>query len=362
MKILTRYIVLEFLQPFLLAVMGFSVIILVIQVFNDIHLILEFKPGLWVTFKYFLFQVPGFLSQAIPLAVLFGVLFSLSRLSKNSELIAMRAGGVSIFLVAVPLFFTGLAVSALSVLFNEAVVPASNHLTHRTKYLEILKQPEPSANKFRQNISIIGSENQIYHIGSFDGSTNAMTDVLILQFDNDTHLKSRIDAKTVKYEDGRWVFYDGYLRAFDDTDAEISAQPFDRMPIPLAEKPEDFLKEQKEPQEMNLAELYAYVHQLKRNGSDCHKELVELNRKIAMPFGCVILAILGIPWGWSMKKYSGVVVSFGVCLLVAFFYLGGLQIGQALGNSGVLSPFLSMWLMNMIFAVVGPVLLIRQNR
>jgi lipopolysaccharide export system permease protein len=109
-------------------------------------------------------------------------------------------------------------------------------------------------------------------------------------------------------------------------------------------------------------ELIKYVQQLQKNGSDCHKELVELNHKLAVPFGCVILAILGVPWGWSMGKYSGVVVSFGICLLVSFFYIGGQQIGQGLGNQGLMSPFLSTWLMNLIFCVIGPILLIRKNR
>src|SRR5258708_7016125 len=121
MRILTRYLLSEFFKPFLLATAAFSVLHLVFQIFNDIHMMMEFRPTLWVSLKYFLLQTPRFTVRVVPIAVLFGVLFSLSGLAKTSELIAMRAGGVGIFRVAVPLFFSGLFICFLTIFFNEAV-------------------------------------------------------------------------------------------------------------------------------------------------------------------------------------------------------------------------------------------------
>ena len=362
MKVLTRYILMEFLKPFLLAVFFFCAIVLIVQIFNDINLILDCKPSLWAALKYFFFWIPGLVIQIVPIACLFGVLFSLSMLSKGSELIAMRAGGVDIYRVTVPLFFAGVVICVSSILFSELAVPKAEALKRRTRSVEIQKQSEASVNKTRQNISLVGAEGQIYHIGAFDGGVSVMTDVLVLQFGPDNHLQSRLDAQTAKFVDGQWVFFNGYRRIFDETGLEVSDEPFERMPIPLPEKPADFLKEQKEPEELNVVELTAYIRQLKHNGSDYHKELVVFYKKFASPFGCVILVILGIPWGWSMRKYGGVMVSFGICLLVAFIYVGGMQIGQGLGNSGVIPPFWSMWVVNVIFALVGPMLLVWKNK
>ena len=362
MKTLTKYIFREFLKPFLLSLLAFSVIILIIQVFNDIRFIMDAKPGFVLTIKYFSLQIPKLLMQIVPIAVLMAVLFSLSRLSKNSELIAMRAGGVSVYLVAVPLFFCGVVICVLSVFLNEVVVPKATRMERHTRVVEIEKQAEPTTSLFRQNISMLSLNNRFYHIGTFDGASKTMNNVLMLEFGKDVHLKSRVDAKSAHYQNGQWVFSDGYVRAFDDEDNEISALPFGQMPLTLPEKPEDFLKEQKEPSELGFIELMALIRQLRINGSDDHKELVELYNKIAFPFGCVILAVLGVPWGWTMKRFSGVVISFGICLLVAFFYIGGMQIGRHLGDSGVLSPFVSMWTVNMVFGVLGPYLLVRNNR
>ncbi len=362
MKILTRYILGEFLKWLLIALMGFTVLILIAKVLEDINFILNSHPGLWLTFKYFIFQVPNLIQMVFPLAVLFAVLISLGGLAKTSELIAMRAGGASIFHAAVPFFFMGLVICFFSLLFSEIVVPKANHIERETKEVEIEHKTELFMETFRQNLSLRGGDNALYHIGTFDGSKNTMTDVLILQFDNESHLKSRVDAKGAHYQDGRWIFENGYLRTFNENDDEISAQPFDQTTIDLLEKPSDFIKEQKENSELSIAELAILIQQLKRNGLDCHKELVDLHNKLAFPFGCVILALLGVPWGWSMGKFSGVVASFGICLLVGFAYIGGMQIGHTLGDSGVVSPFLAIWSINLIFGIMGPILIVRRNR
>jgi lipopolysaccharide export system permease protein len=349
------------MKPFVISLLGFAVLILIFYILNDINFLIHYKPGLWLTLKYFLLQLPALLIVIAPIAILFAVLFSLSRLSKNSELIAMRAGGVSIFFVAVPLSCAGFLLFISSVLFNEIVVPKTNKMLDHTKFVEIEGLPEPTANKYRENISMIGAEGEFYNIGAFDGTRDTMTDVLILEFGPHIQLRSRIDAKSAKYESGHWFFYDGYRRTFDETGAEVSADSFDRLPMDIPEKPEDFLKERKELRELDLWELMAYIKQLKRNGSDYHKEMVDLQIKLARPFGCVILALLGIPWGWNMRKFSGIVMSFGICLGVAFFYIGGMQLGQKLGENGVLSPFVSVWMMNILFMVIGPLLLFRKN-
>lgn len=332
------------------------------QIFQDIHLLMEFKPSFWITLKYFFFYIPGFMVQIIPISCLFGVLFSLGGLSKGNELIAMRSGGVNIYLLAVPLFFTGVVICILSLCFSEFVVPYSETQKHHTVWVQISHHPEESTDLSRQNISMVGSEGQIYHIGSFDGSTDIMTDVLVLSFDSNNRLKGRLDARSAKYENGQWIFFEGYQRSFDDTGTEVADQGFDRMAIPIPEKPGDFLKAQKEPGQLNMVELAAYIRQLKHNGSDYHKELVTLYLKFASPFGCIIMIVLGLPFGWSMRKYTGMIASVGICVLVAFAYIGGMQIGQHLGESGMVSPFFSVWIANVLFAVIGPILLVWKNR
>ncbi len=361
MKIISRYILSQFLLPFLLSLFAFSVIILIIQVFDELHYVMQQKPGFWITLEYYLLKIPGLLLEIIPIAVLMAVLFSLSNLAKLNELMAMRAGGASIFLVARPILFCGVVVFGLTILFNELIVPKANSLDRQIRWDDIERRPQTPTTA-KSNLSLMGSDNQMIHIGHFDGPTNTMSDIIVLSFDNGIHLKSRIDAKQAVYQNGQWFFQNGYFRIFDDTGAELSCKPFDRAPFNLDEKPGDLLKDEEEGAVVNIVQLYYNIQHLKENGADYHKELIELHKKIAFPFACVILALLGVSWGWSMGKYSGVAASFGICLIVAFIYIGGMQVFQTLGTSGTLSPFVSMWTANVLFGLGGIWLLLRKNR
>jgi lipopolysaccharide export system permease protein len=362
LKVLTRYILKEFLSPFLLSMLLFCVIILVVTVLDQLKFIMDHRAGFLLACKYFALQVPFLVLQITPLAVLFAVLFSLGSLSKGSELIAMRAGGVDIFRVTKPLVAAGLVVCVLCVILNETLVPRTKSWADRVKAIEIEKKPIQKES-VRWRVSMRGGGNRMYHLDQFqDGAVPTMRGVLLLEFGQGIRVKSRVDAKEGRYENKQWTLYDGWQRAFNEDGNELMARHFDKLTLPLEEKPSDFLAEQKEARELNMAELIAYINQLKKNGADYQKELVELHLKVSFPFACVVLVLLGVPTGWGLGKWSSVATSTGICLLVAFGYVGLIRVGQALGESGVLSPFIAGWIANFIFTCIGIWLLVKKNR
>lgn len=362
MRILTRYILQEFIKPFLLAVGFVGVISLLAQVFQDLQLLRDYKPAFGVALSYFACFLPAYLVLMIPLACLFSVLFCLSILSRGNELIAMRAGGMNILSVAFPILVAGLAVGFTTFWFNEAIVPRSEEWKENIREVRIKHQPEFSVNKIRQNFSIVGADGQLYYIGSFDGTRNSMTDLLMLDFGSTGHIRTRTEAKTANFEGGGWVLYSGIQREFDEKDDEVRTRIFEKMPIATKEKPADFLKDQKEAQTMRLGDLRDYIHHLRQIGSDSHKEEVYLYYRFASPFGCVILALLGVPWGWTMRKYTGAALSFFISLIAGLVYVGGTVIGRGLGESGILNPLLSVWVVNIVFAGMTPLIFAWKDR
>lgn len=362
MKVLTRYILKEFLGPFLLSILLFCVIILVVTVLDQLKFIMDRHAGFLLACKYFLLQLPFLVLQITPLAVLFAVLFSLGSLSKGSELIAMRAGGVDIFRVALPLVGAGMVVCVLCVVFNETLVPKAKTWADRVKAVEIEKKPVQKLTT-RWNVSLRGGGNRMYHVDQFQNeAVPLMRGVLLMEFGQGIHVKSRLDAQEGRYEGGQWTFYDGWHRTFDEAGNELEARHFERLTLPLEEKPSDFMAEQKEARDLNMPELIAYIGQLKKNGADYQKELVELHLKLSFPFACVVLVLLGVPTGWGLGKWSSMATSIGICLLVAFGYVGLIRVGQALGESGVLNPFLAGWMADFIFAGIGVWMLVKRNR
>ncbi|HVZ81612.1 MAG TPA: LptF/LptG family permease [bacterium] len=362
MKVLTRYILREFFRPFWVALGGFSLIFLIVQVFNDIHLLLEFHPGPWLTLKYFFFHIPGFVSQMVPIACLAGVLFSMGGLARGNELIAMRSGGVDIYRIVGPLTLAGAILCLSSLVLSEWIVPRAEQEKHHTVWVEISKHPEDGTLSKRSDFSMAGAGGGVYHIGSFDGATRTMRDFLILDFDGNGNLVSRLDGRQAVYQDGQWVMEDGYHRTFDGSGNETLTERIDRAVLPIPEKPADLLLEQKDPHQLNLLALAAYLKQLERNGADRHKELVIFYQKLATPFGCVVMMLLGIPWGWNARKYTGILAGFGISALVAFLYIGGMQIGEHLGETGSIPPVLGAWGADFLFGSLGLFLMVRKNR
>jgi lipopolysaccharide export system permease protein len=217
-------------------------------------------------------------------------------------------------------------------------------------------------NKIRQNFSIVGADGQLYYIGTFDGTRNSMTDLLMLDFGVTGHIRTRTEAKTANFENGEWVLYSVIQREFDEKDDEVRTQTFEKMAIDIKEKPADFLKEQKEAQTMRLKDLQGYIRHLHQIGSDSHKEEVYLYYRFASPFGCLILALLGVPWGWTMRKYTGAALSFFISLIAGLVYVGGTVIGRGLGESGILNPLLSVWIVNIAFAGMTPLIFAWKDR
>ena len=249
------------------------------------------------------------------------------------------------------------------ILFDEWVVPKANHLEDQIYWNQIEHRPKTHPTS-KSNISLMGADNQLIHIGNFDGNTNTMTDVLIMSFGNGIQLRSRIDAKSASFENGQWVFKNGFFRAFDDTGAEISCRAFNASPFPFLQRPEDFLKDDTQPEQLNIPFNFIppFSSSSKADRTN-HLESVEFHKKIALPFACVILAVLGVPWGWSLGKYSGVASSFQHLHAGGFLiYIGGMQIFQTLGTSGTLSPFVSMWTANILFGLGSVWMLFRRNR
>ena len=129
----------------------------------------------------------------------------------------------------------------------------------------------------------------------------------------------------------------------------------------LPERPEDFSKEEIAPEEMNYRQLGVYIDKLARSGGDVDKYRVDLYVKFSFPFTSLIFAMIGAALS-SAKRKPSMATGFGLTLLISFTYYGVLRIGQGLGHSGVIDPLLGAWMGNIVFVVIGGMLLYRANQ
>lgn len=355
MKILDRYLIKEFLKPFICCLLIFTALIFIAQLFEELDHIQALGLGTMVI--YFLYRTPFFLTQFAPVAVLLAGLWSLGNLSKNYEIIAMKAGGISFRRILVPMLGLALIISFFTLILNESLIPPLNMKVKRFEEQKMDERPEYER---KENIAFYSPDHRyLIYMKSFDGKKNQMLHIQILTRRPDGSLAKRIDAQKGLYSNGGWNFIKGIAREFDPSGEKIlQEEGFEERYLPLKVTPSDFSREVQKPEELNLFQLARYIVQSRREGYDIQKYLVALHLKIASPFACFIILLVGAPLS-TFSPRSGRLLSFGIAIFIGFLYWGGISVGRSLGRVGMLPPFLSAWVANLIFIGLGLYLLRR---
>jgi len=358
-KIHDRYILRSFLRNILIGILAFLIIYVTVDVNEKIDDYIDNNAFFMDVAGYYLFLIPWIVLLVTPVAVLLATIFTLGKLSRQNELTALISSGVSLVRTAAPVLIASLVISFLVMAFGEFVVPLSNRRAERIKLVRIEKSKEKYSKRFKEGLHYQGEENRVYYAEKYDIKLKMMFNVVLQEY-NGSSLVRRIDAKKAIWDGACWVFLDGAVREFRNNVEKVT--PFKKIKMPeLKEKPEDFAKEDIDPEEMNYRELKDYIDKIRRAGGPVEKYLVDLYFKFSFPFTSLIFAVIGTALS-SAKRKPTIATGFGLTLVISFTYYGILRIGQALGHSGVIQPLLGAWIGNIIFLIVGGILLHRANR
>ncbi|MFH1625294.1 MAG: LPS export ABC transporter permease LptG [Pseudomonadota bacterium] len=350
MTILTKYIAREFLNVFFLGLSAFVIIYLTIDILENIDDFIKEGVPFSTTMEFFMFKIPLIVVQVAPVATLLSSLISLGILSRNSEVVAMRASGISVYRIITPIIGISLLVSVGSLIGNESILPYTNQ---RVKYIEhtALENKSPYG-FFQQNRIWYRSNNAIYNIDIFDPKGSTLKGITIYYFDGEFNLIRRIDAKMAKWVNQKWYFHEISSRSFDNG-AEVSMERWHEKIIPLPEVPDDFKIVEKSADEMSYTELRSYTKKIRNEGFDATKYVVDMHAKLAFPFVSLIMPLLGVPFALKTGRGKGIVRGVGISIIISFVYWAMLAVSLSLGHSGVLPPVVSAWVSNFIFLMVG---------
>ncbi|MDY6855041.1 MAG: LPS export ABC transporter permease LptG [Thermodesulfobacteriota bacterium] len=350
MTILNRYITIEFLKVFLLSLSAFVVIYLIVDVLENINQFLKRDVPTSSIIEFFLFKIPPIVVQVTPVATLLSSIITLGILSRNSELIAIMASGINIYRILVLVLGFSFLVSIVSLVVNESIVPYTNQ---RVKYIENteLKKKKPLIS-FKQNRIWYRSKNAIYNIDLFDPTQNTLQGITIFYFDREFNLIQRIDARTAKWINKKWLFHNVSSRFFENG-KEINMEKWERKIIALPEVADDFKIVEKSADEMSYRGLKSYVKKIKAEGYDATKYLVDLHAKLAFPFASLIMSLIGIPFALKTKREKGIISGVGMSILISFGYWIMFSLTLSFGHGGILPPIVSAWISNFTFLIIG---------
>ncbi len=363
-RLLDAYVVREFLNIFFLVLIGFVLLMLVFTFFDLMGHILHNHINLITVGDYLVNLTPSMIYQLTPLAVLIAVLVTFGVLNRNSEIVAMKAAGISLYRLVIPIVTIAGILAVCLFLFDQYYLPQANR---RQEALRNIIKGNPAQTYLHPEQQWIfgepspGEPGRIFYYQYFDPIHNEFANLSIFEFNPATfQLTRRIFATRVYWDSdsGSWHFQNGWVSQFQGANITGFHQ-FRSATFPeIHEQPGYFKKEALQSQEMNFGQLEAYIHDLSQSGFDTMQLRVALWQKLAYPLIAVIMAMLAIPFALSMGR-RGSLTAIAVAVAVALTYFVVNSLFTAMGNVDYLPAVLAAWFSDVLFGLVGGYLLLR---
>jgi len=354
MKILDRYILKEFFLYLIMIISLFIVLFIIIDFFERLKLFLSNHASVTHMSLFIFYQIPMIVSLALPAAVLIATLITLSTFSRNSELTAMKASGISLYRIATPIFLSAIAISLGLFFFSEWITPLANQKAEYVKYVEIKKQETRGSFKQAQ-IWYRGKDNSIYNFNLYDPDTAMIQGVYLYFMTSDFRPRLQVSMEKAQWQGGKWMGYNVQVIMLSASGLP-TIQKRDQMILPIQETPADFEEVQISPDKMGFFDLRDYVHTLAAEGSDVTPYLVDMHAKIAFAFVTLILTVIGVIFSVHAERSGGVARSIGLGIIIGFSYWIVHAFSVSFGRSGTLHPILAAWVANILFLLMGLVL------
>jgi LPS export ABC transporter permease LptG len=307
--------------------------------------------------RYFVFITPQYFYYIIPLAVLVAALVTVSVLTKNNELIVMKACGVSLYRIALPMVMCALLAGAALFGLEESILGPSNRRAESLN--RVIRGRALNADAInRQWVS--GERGEIYHYDFIDPQTRRMLGVSYYAFGPEMgSLTARVYAERANAApgDGRqWHLENGWTRTFDAQGGPAAFTAFTSAersldPVSL------FAAETPDARFMGYTQLRTYTERLRASGFDVLAQDVALASKTAFPFVTIIMTLMAVPFA-VMTGRGGAMAAIGVGIGLALVYWITISVFAAMGTGGLVTPLLAAWAPNFIFGAAAVYLLL----
>ena len=353
MRVLTRYLCAEFFRFLALCIIIFIVIYLAVDFIQKIDDFIEAGASNSAIFAFFFYKTPHIIVQMVPVSVLISVIVMFSMMKKNNEIIALKAGGVSASRLSLPLLFASLSLAIGVFLFSELVVPPTSSKAQDI-WNKVVKKRDQKMFYGRGHIWYRGN-NSIYWIKHFDGKQ--MQEPAFYFFDDTFRLLKRIQCLRAVWKGDRWRLEEGVVQIADE-DGRYGTNTFREMDLSLPESPAVFLRPARRPEEMSYWQLRRFAEEIRLEGYNASRYLVDMNMKLSFPLISFIMVLIGIPIALGLKR-GGTPLAVSAGTELCFLYLLNLGLARSLGLSGVLPPVFSAWIANVMFFLLGVYMMMR---
>jgi lipopolysaccharide export system permease protein len=348
-SVLDRYLVRGFLKIFFMSLLCITSLYVIVDFFDRISTFVDTETPVWTIARYFFYKAPLSISRMIGFATLFSALFCLGMLARTQEITAMRAGGLSIQRIALPLLSTSVVIWLLTFAWNEGLVPVFAHRA-QTIYKSEIKQKQQKSLFGTHDIWIRGANNFI-NVDAFDSKSRVLQGVTVFLLNRDFSLRGMIEIPKAQWNGRSWENAGGTEWQIS-ADGEIVRRDATGTP-PITETPEELQLLARDPEEFSFFDLQKQIGDMKSKGIDATAYEVDLQSKLALPLISPLMILLAVPFAVRRRVSGGMALSFGMAMLIGFGYWVLAAFCISLGQSGALPVGLAAWLPNGVFALIG---------
>jgi lipopolysaccharide export system permease protein len=353
--LLTRYTLAFFYRFFFLSLGSFTGLYLLIEFFEKADNFARKHAVLSQYLVYFLGTIPMIVTQIIPLAVLMGVFMTIGTLSHSNELTAMRAGGMSLPRITLPLLVMGLIISLTVLAANEWLVPITTREANRVYRFDVEKEQQLTITRDKVWLK---DGNALVNIRLVIPGQNLLQGISIQELYANGRPASRIDATRATYSAGTWHGENVTTTRFSATSGEVvDVVKSATAALPLTKNPKDFSAISERNDEMTISFLAYMAQRVKNEGYDPTRYRVDMHGRLATPFASLIMAILGIPFALQRGRGSSPAVGIAISIFIGISYHLFQGMMLALGYSGSIPILLAAWTPNALFGALGITLL-----
>ena len=345
-SLLDRYVTRIYLHWMALAFVGLLGLSYVFTFLDLADKLFKEETTLLTLLTYFWYATPQYVSYVLPIAALVTTLVTIGLLTRTSELTVMKACGISLYRMAVPILGFSLLWSVFLFVLGEGVLAQANRRAEALNNEIRTGRAEPFGTAERK--WLVNEDGDIYHYLHFDADRNEVGSLSVYEFDGRPwSLARRTYATHAAFRDEFWQGHDVWSRDFKSEDGRAYEHAAERT-LPAVAPPEVFSSELPEAELMSYRELEQHIVELRALGFDVVSLVVELHRKASFPLVTFILTLIAVPFAVTIGRH-GALYGVGAGIVLGFTYWLVLSLFGALGTAGVLLPATAAWAPNLIF-------------
>ena len=350
-SLVDRYLARQFAVYF---AYGLAVATVAFIVVDLVETLSRYAPPLHAILDHFAYRLPAALHQALPFVVLAATVFLFMELERRRELTALKAAGLSVHRISMPVLLLSAVVCVGAFVYQETAAPVLNAKGDEVDQVEIRKTSAPGSQPqlhwYRR------SQSEFVRVGELDRAQRRVTGVTLVQMDPQLRLVKRIDAAQAVWAANGLEFEQSVVREFGP-DNSVRTEWQREAPVYLADSLEA-LRAIPAPSTMTFMELRAHVRHLREHGQAVGTQMLYLHSKLSFPLMSLVFAVLAISCA-ARWPHSGRLIGGAIALVIAVAYWVTNSGALSLGRIGLLPPVFAAWAANIIFGGIGASLFVR---